>query len=109
MKRINILFLLFVFSGGSAAELDAREIIKAAMDMMRGRTSYTEMSMVVHRPDWERTMSMQTWTEGIENSIVRVTAPAKDAGNGSLLKDNSMWSFAPKINRVSSSAPESGF
>jgi outer membrane lipoprotein-sorting protein len=100
VKRINILLLLLVFSGSSVAQPDAREIIEAAMDMMRGGTSYTEMSMVIHRPDWERTTSMQTWTEGIDNSIVRVTAPAKDAGNGSLLKDNNMWSYAPKINRV---------
>ena len=45
-------------------------------------------------------MSMQSWTKGTKNSLVRVTAPAKDAGNGSLLKDNNMWSYSPKINRV---------
>jgi len=31
---------------------------------------------------------------------VRVTAPPKDAGNATLIKDDEMWSFTPKINRV---------
>jgi outer membrane lipoprotein-sorting protein len=31
---------------------------------------------------------------------VRVTEPKKDAGNGTLLKDNDMWSYSPKINRI---------
>ncbi|MGB5678068.1 MAG: outer membrane lipoprotein-sorting protein, partial [Gammaproteobacteria bacterium] len=26
--------------------------------------------------------------------------PKKDAGNGTLLKDNNMWTFAPKVNRI---------
>jgi outer membrane lipoprotein-sorting protein len=40
------------------------------------------------------------WTRGDKESLVRVTAPPKDAGNSTLLLDNDMWSFTPKINRV---------
>jgi outer membrane lipoprotein-sorting protein len=29
-----------------------------------------------------------------------VTAPKKDAGNGTLMVDNNMWSYSPKVNRV---------
>jgi outer membrane lipoprotein-sorting protein len=70
------------------------------MDHWRGTSSYSEMSMTIHRPDWERTMSMRSWTEGEKTSLVRVTEPKKDAGNGTLLKDNNMWTFAPKVNRI---------
>ena len=56
--------------------------------------------MTIHRRDWERSMSMRVWTEGQKKSLVRVTAPKKDAGNGTLLIDNSMWSYSPKINRI---------
>lgn len=76
------------------------EIIRKAMDHWRGTTSYGEMTMVIHRPDWERSMSMQAWTEGDKHSLVRVTAPVRDAGNGTLLLDNNMWTYSPKINRV---------
>ena len=82
------------------AQTNARDIVESTMELSRGKTSFAEVTMVIHRPEWERVMSMQSWTEGTKNSLVRVTAPTKDAGNGSLLKDNNMWSYSPKINRV---------
>ena len=100
MLRIVTLLLAALVSLPGSAQPDPRELIEKAMDHWRGVSSYSEMTMVIHRPDWERSMSMQSWTAGSESTLVRVTAPAKDAGNGTLVKDNSMWSFTPKINRV---------
>ena len=79
---------------------DPAELIERAMDHWRGLSSYSELTMTLHRPDWERSISMRSWTQGDKTSLVRVTAPKKDAGNATLVKDNSMWSFAPRINRV---------
>jgi outer membrane lipoprotein-sorting protein len=83
-----------------ASAQDAAEIVRAAIDNWRGESSRGEMSMTIHRPSWERTMSMQSWTSGPKKSLVRVTAPKKDAGNGTLMVDNNMWSYSPKVNRV---------
>lgn len=79
---------------------DARTLVRAAMDHWRGLNSYSEMTMTIHREDWERSMTMRAWSEGDKLSLVRVTEPKKDAGNGTLLKDNDMWTFSPKINRI---------
>ncbi len=79
---------------------DAREIVQGAIDNWRGLSSYGEMTMTIHRPSWERSMSMRGWTSGSKKSLIRVTAPKKDAGNGTLMVDNNMWSYAPKVNRV---------
>ena len=100
MKYIAALMLALLSFTSAAASLDPAELIRKAMDHWRGVNSYGEMTMVIHRPDWERSMSMQAWTEGDKRSLVRVTAPAKDAGNGTLVMDNNMWTYAPKINRV---------
>jgi len=78
----------------------AKEIVRAALNHWRGLTSRGEMTMTIHRPDWERGMSMQSWTQGEKRSLVRVTAPSKDRGNGTLMDDDKMWSFSPKVNRV---------
>jgi outer membrane lipoprotein-sorting protein len=78
----------------------AKEIVRAALNHWRGLTSRGEMTMTIHRPDWERSMSMQSWTQGEKRSLVRVTAPSKDRGNGTLMDDDKMWSFSPKVNRV---------
>jgi outer membrane lipoprotein-sorting protein len=58
------------------------------------------MTMTIHRPDWERTVSMRAWTQGDHKSLVRVTTPKKDAGNGTLIVDDAMWTYSPKVNRV---------
>ena len=80
--------------------LNPRDLIRAAMEHWRGVTSYSEMTMTVHRSEWQRSFSMQAWTEGDKLSLVRVTEPKRDAGNGTLVRDQSMWTFSPKINRI---------
>lgn len=79
---------------------DAREIVRAAWEHWRGTTSQGEITMTIHRPSWERSMSMKAWTKGQKRSLVRVTAPRKDAGNGTLMIEDSMWTYSPKVNRV---------
>jgi outer membrane lipoprotein-sorting protein len=93
-----LLLAMPVVSAGE--ERDATQIVRDAVNHWRGLTSYTEMTMVIHRPDWERSMTMQAWTKGDDRSLVRVMEPKKDRGNGTLTDDNSMWTFSPKINRV---------
>jgi len=101
----SLLTLLLVLPLASAQEqsdqqLDATQIVRDAINHWRGVSSQTEISMVIHRPDWERTMTMRAWTKGEDKSLVRVVDPAKDRGNGTLTDKNSMWSFSPKVNRV---------
>jgi outer membrane lipoprotein-sorting protein len=99
--RSFLAFLLLTASMAAAAEeCDATQIVRDAVDHWRGLTSYTEMTMVIHRRDWERSMTMRAWTKGQEQSLVRVIEPKKDRGNGTLTDENSMWTFSPKVNRV---------
>lgn len=92
--------LLFLSLGAQAQTPDAAALVKAAIDYWRDTSSYAVSEMTIHRPDWERRVTFRVWTRGDKHSLVRVIAPAKDAGNATLLVDNEMWSFTPKINRV---------
>ena len=85
---------------GFAQEHDGKTIVRDAINHWRGLSSYTEMTMVIHRPDWERSMTMRAWTMGDKKTLVRVVEPKKDRGNGTLTDDKSMWSYSPKVNRV---------
>jgi len=101
MNRRFLLLLLLLSPGlGSAAERDGKTIVRDAINHWRGLSSYTEMTMVIHRPDWERSMTMRAWTKGDKRTLVRVVEPKKDRGNGTLTDDKSMWSYSPKVNRV---------
>ena len=78
----------------------AEDLIGGALDLMRGTTSYTEMNMLVHRPDWQRSSTLVAWSRGREDALMRFTAPAKDAGNATLKQGDKMWTYTHKLNRT---------
>ena len=83
-----------------ARTADATTLIRAAFDNWRAKSSVVELTMTVHRPEWERSMTMKAWTKGDEDGLVRFTAPARDVGNATLMKGDDTWVFNPKLNRV---------
>ena len=99
LRLAAVLFLFFSLTA-QAQTPDAATLIKAAIEYWRDTSSYAVSEMTIHRPDWERRVTFRVWTRGDKHSLVRVIAPAKDVGNATLLVDNDMWSFTPKINRV---------
>lgn len=84
----------------NARGMDARELVEASFDYWRGKTSIGLVDMIIHRPGWERVMTIKAWTKGQDRSLIKILAPAKDKGNGTLKKGREMWIFNPKINRV---------
>ena len=92
------LFVTFPATAAHAADADA--LVRAAFDNWRAKSSHTVMTMVVHRPDWQRSLAMKVWTEGDEKTLVRFTAPAADAGNATLKTGADTWVFNPKLNQV---------
>ncbi|MCB0346107.1 MAG: outer membrane lipoprotein-sorting protein [Bdellovibrionales bacterium] len=107
MKTLTrILPLLFTFliaplcASASEDSAKAKEIVRAAVDYWRDKSSYTASEMQVKRPTWEREMKMVGWTKGMKKSLIRFTEPAKDAGNASLTINEDIWSYTPKVNRV---------
>ena len=100
MRALTAAAVCLLFNIPDALAMDAAELVRKAMDHWRGLTSHSEMTMTIHRPDWERSMTMRAWSKGDKQSLVRVIDPPKDAGNGTLLDDNSMWTYSPRINRI---------
>ena len=78
------------------SQVTAQSLIEGSLDLTRGASSYAAMSMVIHRPTWERTMELEAWTRGREDALIRFTAPEKDAGTATLKTGERMWTFTPK-------------
>jgi len=93
------LFIVFISNTYSVAQ-DARAIVKEGFNYMRGKSSFSVVDMTIHRPNWERKMTIEAWTKGLKNSLFRIIAPAKDKDNGTLKMGREMWMYNPKINRV---------
>ncbi len=78
----------------------ARTLVERTIELTRSSGSIAEMTMNVHRPDWQRSSSLKAWTRGRDDALIRFTAPARDAGNATLKLGRDMWTFAPRVNRV---------
>ena len=101
MKRVCLLSCLLALTlSVASAEITARDIIDRSDDLMRGKNSYTEMTMKITTPRYTRTVEMKCWTEGRDKAFILVTAPARDAGVTFLKLGREMWNYLPSVERT---------
>lgn len=103
--KITSVFLLFLLCTGSiwlqAQQLSAYEIVKRSDEKLRGeQTGYSEMTMDIVRPTWNRTVAFKSWNMGTEYSLVYITDPPQEEGQSFLKRNNDMWNWNPTINRM---------
>ncbi len=84
----------------SAPGESALEIIRKSDELTRGDTQSGIYRMVIVRPDWERTMVFEYWSEGTEKMFIRIKEPVKERGVTFLKVEREMWQYVPRINRV---------
>ncbi|MGB0936263.1 MAG: outer membrane lipoprotein-sorting protein [Colwellia sp.] len=84
----------------SFADDDAASLLKKMDELFRSKSSAATMKMKIETPNWQRTLEMQSWTLGMDDTFIRVLSPRKDRGVTTLKIDNEMWNYFPKINKV---------
>ncbi|MEX0685821.1 MAG: outer membrane lipoprotein-sorting protein [Balneolales bacterium] len=99
-NRLQITLVMLLLIPIMAIGQDAAEIIERMEDVMRGESSYAEMTMTIERPRYTREVSMRTWAMGEEYSLILVTAPARDQGTTFLKHENEIWNYVPTIDRT---------
>ena len=85
---------------GGASEPTIEELLDATDDVNRGESSKSTVTMQVKTKRYERTMTMNAWSRGEHDSLIRIVAPAKDAGTTTLKVGDDMWNYIPKIDRT---------
>jgi outer membrane lipoprotein-sorting protein len=83
-----------------AAEPTIDQLLDATDDVARGTTSHATITMQVKTARYERTMRLESWSEGKEKSLIRILAPQKDAGISTLMRDKNIWNYLPKVDRT---------
>jgi ubiquinone/menaquinone biosynthesis C-methylase UbiE len=67
-----------------AQEPNAAEVVDRAETAIWGKTLQARLTMTVTTPRWTRTLELAAWIERPRRSFIRILAPAKEAGIGSL-------------------------
>ena len=93
-----ILFTLCYLPVTQAMDID--ELMTHVDRLWRGDTSQAIMSMTVKTRRYERSMTMEAWSRGKEDSLVLIREPIKDRGIATLKVKENIWNYLPKINRV---------
>ena len=102
-NRIALILInvaIFLLAQPCAEAIDAEQLVEDSFNYVRGKASVATVIMTIHRPEWQREMTIKAWTRGQKDSLFYIDAPPKDHGNGTLKKGREMWMFNPKVNRV---------
>jgi outer membrane lipoprotein-sorting protein len=102
LKIPRILFIggCFMLVSIRAYMQDATELVRRSYELMQGESNYSEMSMTIHRPKWERTLGFKSWSKGTEFALLYITEPAKEKGQVFLKRGTEMWNWVPTIDKM---------
>lgn len=106
MKPITALLLLVLSCllsptvASAAPKFSAKQILDHVDDMYRGKSSHGKMSMTVVNPNYERTLTMEFWTQGTEKSLIRILEPKKERRTSTLKNGNNIYNYLPKVDKT---------
>lgn len=84
----------------AAPARDAHAILAKLDDLWRGTSSRAVMTMRVRTVHWERTLTMQAYSQGKANSLVKVLTPLKERGTATLKVGTEIYNYLPKTDRT---------
>jgi len=100
--RLLVLVLLFsgqiaIAQGGTSSAL---ERVKQMEQQLWAASNQGVYQMTIVTPHWQRTLEIKAWMIRPEKTLIRILAPKKERGVGSLRIRSEMWNYIPKIDRV---------
>ncbi|NKB68508.1 MAG: outer membrane lipoprotein-sorting protein [Candidatus Latescibacteria bacterium] len=103
---LPLLALLLVFapspvrSNPPSPEPTVAQLIAQADELYRSQTSHSRLEMDIETPHWQRRLVMEIWTRGMDETLIHIEAPKKDAGTATLRRQQAMWNYFPRIDKV---------
>lgn len=107
LRRLSIASLLLFtalalssFTSLARAENDADALLSRIIDRQRGGTMRATMTMTVLRPNSQNEFQIDIVGDGEERSLIRVLAPARDAGQAFLTDADNLFLYNPRLRRT---------
>ena len=97
---LSLLLAMLAAFPAAAQEPAARDILDRVETLLWGKTVQGEYEMTITTPRWQRTLALRAWMERPRRSFIRIAAPAKEEGIGSLRIGAEMWNYLPNVERT---------
>jgi len=94
------LALLSKVVGAQPDQPSGHDIVARVEALLWANTMQGDFDMRIVTPRWQRTLALRVWMDRPKRSFVRILAPAKEAGIGSLRIGNEMWNYLPAVERT---------
>ena len=78
----------------------ALEIVDRVDRLMRGESSQARVTMEIVTENWSRSLDLEIWSLGTDYSLIRLLAPPKEAGMATLMADEEIWNYLPRVDRT---------
>ncbi|NCA83008.1 MAG: outer membrane lipoprotein-sorting protein [Opitutae bacterium] len=86
--------------GAEVPDPTPRQMLDRVDNLHRGSSSHGVMAMKVVRENWSRELKLEFWTQGKDNTLVRILEPAKEKGTATLRTEGKIWNYLPKVSQV---------
>jgi len=95
-----ICFSLFVFLRPSMAEeIDAQKLLKRVDDNLWANTKFISGRLIIDNGRKVRTLTQDSWMEGVERSYSHYKSPAREKGTKMLKIGGKLWMYTPRTDR----------
>jgi hypothetical protein len=94
---------LYSWTGRVEAATSAQEIheiLDTVDDLFRGPSSHGKMSMVIVTENGTRPLTLEQWSKGSEQFLIRILEPEKERGITTLKAEKNIWNYHPKVDRT---------
>ena len=107
MDRIYKVFLLSFFLFGlasspslkSAEAIDAQKLLEQVDDNLWSNTKFISGRLIIDNGRKIRTLTQDSWMEGIDRSYTHYKSPAREKGTKMLKIKGKLWMYTPRTDR----------
>lgn len=97
---LSITFIPFPTLPQAPPQNQAERIVQKMDELYRAGSSEALIEMQIITPHWQRTLKMNAWSKGMDQTFIRLLEPKKERGIATLRIGREMWNFLPKTNKV---------
>lgn len=80
--------------------LDVNRVLDHLDDLYRASASHSVMTMTVARARGTRELTLESWSRGMDEALIVIRSPAREAGTATLMTDEGLWNYAPRADRL---------
>lgn len=101
MKRCSLFLILLLTTIPLAkASPNGAQLVDGMENTLWADSNHGRFSMRIETEYWTRELDLEAWMDRPDKTLIRIHAPKKESGIGSLRIKDAMWNYLPKVDRT---------